>query len=84
MMQKVVEAIVGLASKPEKEVIVGATGKVMVAAHQAMPAVVEKMMGKQTDIAQLEKAEDAPDTEGAVRSPSETDVVHSPSLDKRT
>ncbi len=80
---KVVEAIVALASKPEKEIIVGSMGKVMVAAHQVMPAVVEKMMGKQTDIAQSEKAEDAPATEGSVRSPSETGVVHSPRLHKR-
>lgn len=80
---KVVEAIVRLASKPEKEIIVGSMGKVMVAAHQVMPAVVEKMMGKQTDIAQSEKAEDAPATEGSVRSPSETGVVHSPRLHKR-
>jgi short-subunit dehydrogenase len=80
---KVVEAIVAVARKPEKEVIVGAMGKVMAAAHQVMPAMVEKMMGKQTDTAQFEKAEDAPDTEGAVRSPSETGVVHSQRLDKR-
>jgi short-subunit dehydrogenase len=81
---KVVEAIVALASKPEKEVIVGAMGKVMVAAHQMMPAMVEKMMGQQTHSAQIEKAEDAPDTEGAVSSASETGVVHSPRLDKRS
>jgi short-subunit dehydrogenase len=80
---KVVETIVALASRPEKEVIVGGMGKVIVAAHQVIPAVVEKMMGKQTDTAQLEKADDAADTEGAVRTPSETGIVHSRRLDKR-
>jgi short-subunit dehydrogenase len=80
---KVVEAIVGLATRPEKEVIVGAMGKVMAAMHNVMPAAVEKSMGTLTHKAQIQEAEPGPITEGSVHAPAESGAIHSPRLDTR-
>jgi hypothetical protein len=50
----------------KKEVIVGGVGKVMVAAPS------DSGGGREDD----EKADDAPDTEGTVRTPSKTGIVY--------
>lgn len=68
--ERVIETIVALVDKPEDEVVVGAQGKMMVAAHGVAQTMVEKMMGKTSHHEFIEKAPPAPDTPGAVHEPS--------------
>lgn len=68
--EKVVDVIVRLATDPEDEVSVGASGKFMTFAHQMAPGLVEAMMRRQTKKAQMEEAQPAAATAGAVRQPS--------------
>lgn len=68
--QMVVDVIVRLATQPEPEVLVGGGGAVMGALHNIIPGVVEKIMGKDTHITQIEKAPPAPDTAGNVHEPT--------------
>jgi len=68
--QEVVDAIVSLATRPKDEVQVGTAGTAAALFHQLMPGLTEKMMGKQTHTAQMEKAEPAPDTQGDLMEPS--------------
>ena len=67
---KVVDVIVRLATDPEDEVSVGASGKFMTFAHHMAPGLVEAMMRRETHKAQMEKAAPAAATGGAVRQPS--------------
>lgn len=67
--QEVVDTIVGLATHPKDEVQVGTAGTATALFHQFAPALTEKMMGKQTHAAQMEKAEPSPDTEGGLHEP---------------
>ena len=68
--QEVVDTIVSLATHPKDEVQVGTAGTATALFHQLMPGLTEKMMGKQTHMAQMEKAEPAPDTQGSLVEPS--------------
>lgn len=68
--QMVVDAIVQLILEPKDEVIVGGMGVMMSALHSVMPATVEKMMGKQTHMVQMEQAPAAPPSSGIVHTPS--------------
>ena len=67
--QEVVDTIVGLVTHPKDEVQVGTAGTAAALFHQFAPALTEKMMGKQTHAAQMEKAELAPNTEGGLHEP---------------
>ena len=68
--QEVVDVIVRMATKPEEEVSVGTAGTATVLSHNLAPGLTEAMMGKQTHMAQMEKAEPAPETEGSLWEPS--------------
>jgi short-subunit dehydrogenase len=67
--EKVIDAILKLATDPEDEVVVGASGKLMVFMHRLMPGATEAMMSSQTQKAQMEKAPPAEDTSGSVHQP---------------
>ena len=68
--QEVIDTIVGLATQPKDEVQVGTAGTATALFHQFAPGLTEKMMGKQTHTAQMEKAAPAPDTQGNLIEPS--------------
>ena len=68
--QKVVDAIFDLASHPRDEVQVGAAGKAAVVFHNITPGLTEKMMGKQTHMAEIDEDDFAPDTQGSLYEPS--------------
>ncbi len=68
--QEVIDTIVSLATHPKDEVQVGKAGTATALFHQFAPALTEKMMGKQTHAAQMEKAEPAPDTQGGLLEPT--------------
>jgi len=70
--QKVVDAIVKLAGKPQDEVIIGGAGKLMKAAHGLAPKVAERLMGKHTHKAMIEKAPRARNKAGNLRRPVQT------------
>lgn len=72
--QDVVEAIVKVAIQPEDEIIVGGAGRVANVAHHVAPAITEGFMAHQTHRNQMEKAGPAPDSVGAVHSPSQDGV----------
>lgn len=67
--QLVVDTIVKLATQPEAEVTVGGMGVVMAAAHNVIPGVIEKMMGKEVDTVQMKNSSPAPDSDGSVHEP---------------
>jgi short-subunit dehydrogenase len=66
--EKVVDAIVRLATDPEDEVAVGGAGKVFSFLHNVAPGLTEKMLAKQTQRT-VTQAPPASDTEGAVHEP---------------
>ncbi len=68
--QEVIDAIFSLASKPQDEVSVGKAGTLSTFAHNLTPGLTEKAMGKQTHLAQMEKADPAPDTDGGLLEPT--------------
>jgi len=68
--QEVVDVIGRLATDPEDEVTVGAAGKVAVFAHNLAPGLTEKMLGRQTQKAQIEESPPAEDTPGGLHEPS--------------
>lgn len=68
--QEVIDTIVSLATHPKDEVQVGTAGTAAALFHQFMPFLTEKMMGKQTHMAQMEKAEPASDTDGGLLEPT--------------
>ena len=70
--QEVIDVIVELATKPEDEVTVGRAGTLFAAMHNFIPGVTEKMMGKQTHLSQMKKADPASATEGSLREPSQS------------
>lgn len=79
--QMVVDTIVRLATEPENEVTVGGMGVVMGALHNVMPGVVEKMMGVQTHVAQIDSAPPMEPTSGSVHQPDPDGTeVYSPRL----
>lgn len=67
--QEVIDVIFALATEPKDEVPVGTAGTAAVISHNLTPGLTEKMMGKQTHTAQMEKAEPAPNTEGSLHHP---------------
>jgi short-subunit dehydrogenase len=67
--QKVVDTLLKLAVDPEEEVVVGPSGKVMVAAHQVLGKLVEMGMEKETETAQIKKAPLSPPTPGSLHHP---------------
>lgn len=67
--QQVIDTIVSLATHPKNEVQVGAAGTATALFHQFAPFLTEKLMGKQTHMAQMEKAEPAMDTQGGLVDP---------------
>ncbi len=69
--EKVVDTIVRLATDPEDEVAVGTAGKIFTVGHNIAPGLVEKMMGSQTQKAQIEQSPPAAATHGSVREPME-------------
>jgi short-subunit dehydrogenase len=70
--QEVVDTIVGLATDPKDEVSVGTAAKVSNFAHQFFPGLVEKMMARQTNKAELEKARPDRETSGSLQEPMES------------
>src|SRR5262249_27126819 len=69
--EKVVDAIVRMASDPEDEISVGTAAKVSIFAHQVAPGMAEKVMGRNAHKEMIEKAPVADDREGAVHEPVE-------------
>ena len=67
--QLVVDVLADLVTHPKDEVQVGAAGTATAVFHQWFPGLTEKLMGKQTHLAQMEKASPAPDTEGGLHEP---------------
>ena len=67
--QEVIDTIVSLATNPKDEVQVGTAGTAAAVFHQFFPGLTEKMMGKQTHMAQMEKAKPAPNTESGLHEP---------------
>ncbi|HWC18552.1 MAG TPA: SDR family oxidoreductase [Terriglobales bacterium] len=65
----VINAIYRLAYKPEDEVVVGARGKVARFVGKVAPGTVETMMGKNTQHAQMEQQETAPESPASVFEP---------------
>lgn len=61
---KVARAIVGLASVPRSEVVVGGMGKTFVRLHRMAPRAIEAQMAVQVETAHLSRNESAPDTKG--------------------
>jgi short-subunit dehydrogenase len=68
--QVTVDKLVELVAEPEDEVITGWQGGVFNTVHKLLPAAVEKLMSVRTQKAQLEEAEPARETSGAVHAPS--------------
>lgn len=68
--EKVIDTIFELATEPADEVVVGVTGKAMVAAHGMASGIVEKMMGHEAHKEQMEKAPLAVNSPGSVQQPS--------------
>jgi short-subunit dehydrogenase len=68
--QVTVDKLVELVAEPEDEVITGWQGGVFNTVHKLLPAAVEKLMSVRTQKAQLEEAEPAAETSGAVHAPS--------------
>ena len=67
--QEVVDAILSLAVRPQDEVSVGTAAVATVFGHNVARLLTEAAMGKQTHLAQMEKAEPAPDSEGGLYVP---------------
>ena len=67
--QEVIDVIVRLATEPQDEVTVGNAGTLTALFHNLTPHLTEGMMGKQTHLAQMKKAELAPNTEGSLHAP---------------
>jgi short-subunit dehydrogenase len=67
--KNVVDVLVDLLDDPQDEVVVGGVGKAFVLGHNLMPAVVEGMMAHQTHRVQMERAEPADITQGALYEP---------------
>jgi len=67
--EKVVDAIVRMATDPEDEISVGTAAKFSIFAHQVAPGMAEKMMGRNAHKEMMEKAPVADDREGAVHEP---------------
>lgn len=66
--EKVVNVIVRLATDPADEVVVGGAAKLMAFAEHVMPAVAEKMMGKEAHKT-VRKAPPEEPTDGTLREP---------------
>ncbi len=62
--------VMSMATDPEDEVIVGAAGKAAVFAHNVAPGLTEKVMGTQTQRAQIEESRPAENTPGSLHEPS--------------
>jgi NAD(P)-dependent dehydrogenase (short-subunit alcohol dehydrogenase family) len=68
--QKVAEAIVSLVERPQREIVVGEAGYLMMAQHGLTPELYEKTMAQQIDRDHLQDAP-APPTEGNLFEPIE-------------
>lgn len=66
--EKVVDVIVRLATDPEDEVVVGGAARMMAFAEHVMPAVAEKMMGKEAHKT-VQKAPMEEPSDGTLREP---------------
>ena len=67
--QHVIDALVGLLTEPEDEIVVGAAGKASNVAHRLAPGLVEKSMGWMTDRVTMKDRPPAADTPGSVHQP---------------
>jgi short-subunit dehydrogenase len=67
--QLVVDAIIGLMTQPQDEIIVGFGGELANLAHKFVPSLVENAIGSQTHKSQIENAEITEMTRGAVLRP---------------
>jgi short-subunit dehydrogenase len=65
-----IDALVELVAEPEDEVITGRQGPVFEFLHRLMLDAIERMMAKNTEMAQLDKTPPAPVTSGTVHRPS--------------
>jgi len=68
--QKVIDAIVALALKPQDEVVVGLGGRTAIAAHKFAPNLTERMMALNTHYAQMKRAAPSGVKRGAVAKPA--------------
>jgi short-subunit dehydrogenase len=70
--ERTVDTIVRLATEPKDEVAVGTEGKFATFFHQLAPKITEALMRKKTHKAEVEDAQPAPNTSGAVHEPTPT------------
>jgi short-subunit dehydrogenase len=67
--KEVVDAIVGMATDPKDDVMVGTAAKVTNVLHHMFPGLVEKMMARQTHKAAFEDARPGENTSGSLHEP---------------
>ncbi|MGV9500382.1 SDR family oxidoreductase [Streptomyces sp. NPDC003642] len=68
--ERVAKAVVELARRPRREVVVGPAGRALVRQSRMAPALAERAMARQTDRTHLDHDEDAPATHGALHVPA--------------
>ncbi|HEY2018505.1 MAG TPA: SDR family oxidoreductase [Bryobacteraceae bacterium] len=67
--KEVVDTIVGLASEPKDEIIVGTAAKVFNVAHHLFPGVVEAIMARKTRKSEFDDAQPGEVTSGSLHKP---------------
>ncbi|MEE1927087.1 SDR family oxidoreductase [Streptomyces sp. TRM 70351] len=68
--ERVAHAIVGLADKPRREVVVGPAGRALVRSARRSPARAERLMTRQVDKAHLSRRKSAPSGHGNLYTPA--------------
>ncbi|WAU83316.1 SDR family oxidoreductase [Streptomyces sp. Qhu-G9] len=68
--ERVAKAVVDLARRPRREVVVGPGGRALVRQARVAPAKAERIMARQTDKRHLDHDEEAPVTHGALHVPA--------------
>lgn len=69
--QVTIDALVELVAKPEDEVITGRQGPIFEFLHRLLPNAVERLMARNTERAQLDKAPPGPVTPGTIHRPAD-------------
>ncbi len=71
--QKVIDTFIDLVQNPKAETIVGVAGDIAAFMHGIMPGVVEKIMGKEVQVVQMEQAKPAANKPGNLHNATEID-----------
>jgi len=71
--ERVARAVVGLARRPRRQVVVGPAGRALVRQARMAPALAERVMARQTEKGHLDHDEEAPVTHGALHVPAPGD-----------